>query len=215
MVDKVDRPEPPPTWRVKEAKRTQDDRPSQQQQESAEKKKEKFEKRSEGKWQKFDGHTMIIKPMRIPLRDIKGVLFRNVTMHSGFTTMEGDLQWRSGRVTEGALFSIGGFDEFIKAKHFQPGQEVPREIWAKSDPLEVGVPQEHTPSGPFSMDEMEREAAATGRKETTQKKRSLLSTIGLVDAGTGQFQWAILILYVIVAIGLTLGIHALLTTTRV
>ena len=77
MVDKIDRPEAPPTWRVKEAKRTQDDRPSHQQQESSEKKKEKFEKRSEGKWQKFDGRTLIIKPMRIPLRDIKGILFRN------------------------------------------------------------------------------------------------------------------------------------------
>jgi hypothetical protein len=215
MVDKVDRPEAPPTWRIKEAKRTQDDRPSQQQQESAEKKKEKFEKRNEGTWQKFDSRSMIVKPMRIPLRDIKSVIFRNVTMHSGITTMEGDLHWTSGRVTEGAMFGIGGFDEFVKAKRFQPGQEVPREVWAKSDPLEVGIPQERAPSGPFAMEEIERQVAAKRTGTPPRKKRGLLSMLGLIDANTGQFQWAVFILYAIIAIGLALGIHALLTMTRV
>ena len=80
MVDKIDRPEAPAPWRIKEPGRTKDDRPSQQQEESKEQKKEKFQKRSEeGTWKKFDSRTMTIKTMRIPLRDIRGFRYRNAT----------------------------------------------------------------------------------------------------------------------------------------
>jgi hypothetical protein len=217
MVDKVDRPEAPVPWKIKEPAKTKDDRRSRQQEESKEQKKEKFEKRaSEGKWQKFDSRTMVIKPIRVPLRDIKGFRFCSVTIHSGVATMEADMDWVNGRVTDGAMVRIGGFEEYVKAKHLSIGQDVPRELWAKSDPLEVGIPQAKTPSGSFAVQELEREAQEAKKKAPPPTpKRSLLSAIGLKNKRTGEFQWTMLIFYLLIATGLGLAIHALLTMTRI
>ncbi len=212
MVDKIDRPEAPAPWRIKETGRTKDDRPSQQQQESKEKKKEKFEKRAvEGTWQKFDTRTMVIRPVSVPLHTMKGILFRNVTMHSGMVTLEGDLQWADGRVTEGALIRLAGFEEYMRAKRLRAGAEVPRELWAKGDTVEVGIPQERGHSGSFAIEEIEREVIEEREKP---RRTSPLALLGLVNKRTGKFQWSMLILYVLVATGLALAIHALLTMTR-
>jgi len=213
MVDKVDRPEAPAPWKIKEPARTKDDRRSRQQEESKEQKKEKFEKRSEGGWQKFDSRTMIIKSVRVPLRDIKGFRFCSVMMHSGVATMEADMEWSTGRMTEGAMVRLGSFDDYIKAKRLQLGDLVPREMWAKNDPVEVGIPQARGPSGAFSMKELEQESRRTKEKKG-EIKRSWLATMGLKNKRTGQFQWSMLILYIIIATGLGLAIHALLTMTR-
>jgi hypothetical protein len=217
MVDKVDRPEAPPTWKIKEPARTKDDRRSRQQEESKEQKKEKFEKRaSEGRWQKFDSRTMVIKPIRVPLRDIKGFRFCSVTIHSGVATMEADMDWVNGRITEGTMVRIGGFEEYVKANHLSVGEGVPRELWAKSDPLEVGIPQEKAPSGSYAAKELEREAEEERKKkQAIPKKRSLLAMIGLKNKRTGEFQWTMLIFYLLIATGLGLAIHALLTMTRI
>ena len=215
MVDKVDRPEAPPTWKIKEPARTKDDRRSRQQEESKEQKKEKFEKqREEGRWQKFDSRTMVIKPVRVPLRDIKGFRFCSVTMHSGVATMEADLEWTSGRITEGTMLRLSGFEDYVKAKRLSVGNMVPREMWAKEDPLEVGIPQVRASSGSFAAKELEREDREA-RRQRPQVKRSLLTAIGLKNKRTGQFQWSMLILYGIIATGLALAIHALITMTGI
>jgi len=214
MVDKIDRPEAPAPWVIKQADRAKDDRPSQQQQETAEHKKEKFEKKAqEGRWQKFDSRTMIMKPMRVALKDIKGFRFRGVTIHGGVATMEGDLEWTHGRTTENTLVHVGGFEEYLHLKRLKPGVEVPREFWSKSDPLDVGIPQERSPSGSFVMAELEREET-TAHRATDTLRTSRLAALGLIDAITGKFQWPTLILYLIIATGLALGLHALLTMTR-
>lgn len=216
MVDKVDRPEAPPAWKIKEPARTKDDRRSRQQEESKEQKKEKFEKQGgEGQWRKFDSRTMVIKPMRIPLRDIKGFRFCSVTIHSGVATMEADLEWTTGRITEGTMVRLGGFDEYIKAKRLRAGDVVPREMWAKNDPLEVGIPQARGPSGSFPIHEMEQEQRVAAQRKQPAMKKSWLSMIGLRSKTTGQFQWSTLILYIIIATGLGLALHALLTMTRI
>ncbi len=214
MVDKIDRPEAPAPWVIKQADRAKDDRPSQQQQETAEHKKEKFEKKAqEGRWQKFDSRTMIMKPMRVALKDIRNFRFRGVTIHGGLATMEGDLEWAHGRTTEGVLVNVGGFEEYLHLKRLKPGSEVPREFWSKSDPLDVGIPQERSPSGSFVMAELEQEEI-TEQRATHAPRTSWLTAVGLVDNRTGKFQWPMLILYLIIATGLTLGLHALLTMTR-
>lgn len=214
MVDKVDRPEAPPTWRIKEPSRTKDDRHSQQQEESKEQKKKKFEKREEGRWQKFDSRTMVIRPIRIALRDIRTILYRNVNFHSGITTLECDVHYTNGRTTEGAIIRLGGFEAYTRVKRLQPGSEVPRELWAKSDPIEVGIPQERGYGGAFPGEELERDLA---QREELPKRKSIswLSLIGLKSKKTGKFQWATLILYLLIATGLGLAIHAILTMTRV
>lgn len=128
--------------------------------------------------------------------------------------MEADMDWANGRVTEGAMVRLGGFEEYVRAKRLRSGEEVPRELWAKSDPLEVGIPQEKTPSGSFAAKELEREAEEA-KKKPPPTKRSLLTAIGLKNKRTGEFQWSMLILYLIIATGLGLAIHALLTMTRI
>lgn len=213
MVDKIDRPEAPAPWRIKEPGRTKDDRPSQQQQESKEQKKERFEKRAEGRWQKFDSRTMIIKPMRIALRDIRSLRFRNVTFHGGIVTIEGDLEWMNGRITEGAMLVLAGIEEYMRVKRLPLNAEVPREIWARTDPVEIGIPQERTPSGSFSIEEMEQ-AEEEEAAEVKRPSFKLLETLGLVNKDTGAFQWATLVLYLLIAVGLALAIHGLLTMTR-
>jgi hypothetical protein len=218
MVERIDRPEAPQPWKIKETGRTKDDRHSQQQEESKEQKKKKFEKRAEGdKWKKLGGRTMVIKPMRVPLKDIKALRYRNVTMHSGIVTLEASMEWKIGRVSDGVVVRLAGLDAYMKVKRLKIGDEVPRELWAISDPLEVGIPMESSSSGSFNTEEIEREAAAARQKETPKPRtsRSFLELIGLKSRITGKFQWAVFFLYIIIAMGIALGLHALFTMTRV
>lgn len=215
MVERIDRPDAPQPWKIKETGRTKDDRPSQQQEESKEQKKKKFEKRAgEGTWKKLGGRTMVIKQMRVPLRDIKAMRYRNVTMHSGIVTLEADMEWQSGRTSEGVVVRLGGLDTYMKVKHLKIGGEVPREFWALADPLEIGIPVESASSGSFNTEELEREAV-NAQKETRKKDHSLLELLGLKSKVTGTFQWAVFFLYIIIALGIGLALHALLTMTRV
>jgi len=216
MVERIDRPDAPQPWKIKETGRTKDDRHSQQQEESKEQKKKKFEKRADGeKWKKLGGRTMVIKPMQVPLRDIKAVKYRNVTMHSGIVTLEASLEWKIGRVSDGVVLRLAGLDAYMKVKRLKIGEEVPRELWAISDPLEVGIPMESSSSGSFNTGEIEREAATARQKEEPQRSRSILEIIGLKSKVTGKFQWAVFFLYIIIATGIALGLHALFTMTRV
>lgn len=212
MVDKIDRPEAPAPWRIKEPSKTKDDRPSQQQEESSEKKKEKFEKRTEERWQKYS-REVIVKPLKIPLREIKELRYRNVTIRSGITTMECDVIWINGRTTENALITLGGIESYTKAKKLALGAIVPRELWAKSDPIEIGIPQEVSSSGKFTVEELRREDEEI-RAKKQKAKYPILVKLGLINKDTGNFQWPVLILYLIVATGLGLAIHAALTMTR-
>lgn len=216
MVERIDRPDAPQPWKIKETGRTKDDRHSQQQEESKEQKQKKFEKRSEsGTWKKMGGRTTVIKQMSVPLRDIKTMRYRNVTMHSGVVTLECDMEWQNGRTSDGVVVRLGGLDAYMKVKRLKIGDEVPRELWALGDPLEVGVPVESSSSGSFNTEEIERAATTAKRKEVPQPSRSFLELIGLKSKVTGKFQWAVFFLYIIVATGVTLALHALFTMTRV
>ena len=215
MVERIDRPDAPQPWKIKETGRTKDDRHSQQQEESKEQKKRKFEKRAEGDtWRKLGGRTMVIKQMSVPLRDIKAMRYRNVTMHSGVVTLECNMEWQNGRTSDGVVVRLAGLDAYMKVKRLKIGDEVPREIWALADPLEVGVPVESSSSGSFNTEEIERAATARQRKEAPRPSRSFLELIGLKSKVTGKFQWAVFFLYIIIATGITLGLHALFTMTR-
>ena len=216
MVDRIDRPDAPQPWKIKQTGRTKDDRHSQQQEESKEQKQKKFEKRAnEGTWEKLGGRTMVIKQMRVPLRDIKAMRYRNVTMHSGIVTLEADLDWKNGRVSEGVVVRLAGLDAYMKVKHLTIGNEVPREFWALADPLEVGIPVESASSGSFNTEEIEREVTDARRMHKPKTGRSFLERIGLKSKVTGKFQWAVFFLYIIIAMGIGLALHALLTMTRV
>lgn len=216
MVERIDRPDAPQPWKIKETGRTKDDRHSQQQEESKEQKKKKFEKRAEGDaWKKMGGRTMVIKPMRVPLRDIRAMRYRNVTMHSGVVTLECDMEWHNGRTSEGVVVRLAGLDAYMKVKRLKIGDEVPHQLWALADPLEIGVPVESSSSGSFNTEEIGREAAAAQRKEAPRSSRSFLELIGLKSKVTGKFQWAVFFLYIIIATGIALALHALFTMTRV
>lgn len=216
MVERIDRPDAPQPWKIKETGRTKDDRHSQQQEESKEQKKKKFEKRAEGdRWKKLGGRTMVIKPMSVPLRNIKAMRYRNVTMHSGIVTLEASMDWTTGRTSDGVVVRLSGLDAYMKVKRLKIGDEVPRELWAISDPLEIGVPMESSSSGSFNAGEIEREATAERRPEAQRSGRSFLELIGLKSKVTGKFQWAVFFLYIIIAMGIALALHALFTMTRV
>ena len=216
MVERIDRPDAPQPWKIKETGRTKDDRHSQQQEESKEQKQKKFERRTnKGTWKKLGGRTMVIKQMRVPLRDIKAMRYRNVTMHSGIVTLEANMDWNNGRVSEGVVVRLASLDTYMKVKHLTIGNEVPRKFWALADPLEVGIPVESASSGSFNTEEIEREAAGTRQAQEQKTGRSFLELIGLKSKVTGKFQWAVFFLYIIITMGIGLALHALLTMTRV
>jgi len=197
MVERVSKPEAPPAYHILPAKEAKDDKSRKEQHEEGE---EHYQK-GEGKanWEKFRGRAMTIKPVRVPRDRIDRILFKNSILRSGVAILEGSVVWKDGRTTESALFLMAGTEDFMKLKRFRKGQVVPESFWAKGPEIEMGIVQVESPSGSWSIREIEREAKE--EKPHGRKIPSWLVKIGLCDPKTGRFQWFVLMLFIL---GLTI-----------
>jgi hypothetical protein len=193
MVERVSKPEAPPAYYILPAKEAKDDKSRREQHEEGE---EHYQKSAgKGNWEKFRGRAMTIKPVRVPRDRIDRILFKNVILRSGVAILEAAVVWKDGRTTESALFLMAGTEDFMKLKKFRKGQVVPESFWVKGPEIEMGIVQAESPSGSWSIRELEREAKEPepGRR----KMSSWLSKIGLRDPNTRRFQWFVLMLYVL------------------
>ncbi len=191
MVEKIDRPEAPPPYVVREAKQTKEDRHQQHKpREDAEREQKK--QLEEKEWKKFGRRDTIIKPLRVARERISRCLYRGVTLHSGIGTLMVDVRWADGRWTRGALMLVTRLEDFIRLKKLSPGQEVPEDLWARGPMVEMGIVQRIAESGKFPGKDLSR---GRGEAEIKEEKPSFLQMIGVKDL-EGKTNWGLALLYV-------------------
>jgi hypothetical protein len=193
MIEKVDRPETPPAYVIREAKQTKEDRHQRHTpREDAERERKRQMEQKE--WQKYGKRDTTIKPLRVPREMILRCLYRFVTLHSGICTLTVDVNWKDGRWTRGALMLVTRLEDFIKLKKLAPGQEVPETLWVKGPMVEMGIIQTVAESGKFPGKDL------TSRRvfAEEEKKIGFLQTIGLKD-NAGKMNWGLALLYAFLA----------------
>lgn len=138
MIDKIDRPDTPPSYQItrpKDAKEDQHRPPSQREEQERKYQKELTEKAQE----KFGSRTVTVKSIRVSRESIIKCLFRAVTLSKGVGILQIDVLWKDGRSTKGALVAVGDMRQFIELKKFAAGQEVPEEFWMRGNAVELGI----------------------------------------------------------------------------
>jgi hypothetical protein len=192
MVEKVDRPEAPAPYVVREAKQTKEDR--HQQHNPREDAEREQRKQIEGKeWSKFGRQSAVIKSLRVPRERIARFLYRGATLHSGIGTLMVDVAWKDGRLTRGALMLITRLEDFMRLRKLRPGEQVPEGLWAKGPTVELGIIQRVKGGGGFPGRDIGGRKVQEKQVQAPEKFDPLRS-IGIVD-GKGKTNWGLVLLY--------------------
>ena len=192
MVDKVDRPETPAPYVIREPSQTKEDRHQQQDQKEEAERKQRKEIEG-GDWRKFGKQNAIIKQLRVPRERIARCLYRAVTLHSGIGTLMVDVMWRDGKRTRGALMLVTRLEDFIRLKKLRPGEPVPEELWAKGPTVELGIIQRIVGSGRLPGKDIGGKGAREERPPA-KEEAGILRALGLVDR-EGKKNWGLALLY--------------------
>jgi len=192
MVEKVDRPEAPAPYVIREAKQTKEDR--HQQHNPREDAEREQRRQIEGKeWRKFGRQNAVIKPLRVPRESISRCLYRAATLHSGIGTLMVDVGWKDGRLTRGALMLITRLEDFMRLRKLKPGEPVPEELWAKGPMVELGIIQRVAGGGAFPGKDIGTRKTE-GKQVQAPQRPDLLRSIGVTD-GKGKTNWGLVALY--------------------
>lgn len=177
MVDKIDRPERIPSYRIEGSKQATDEdskRQSQQEQEH-------FVPQHEGEWQKFHSNTVSLQTQKVSVLRIAAVRFKSVMLRQGVPTLLAQIDWKNGQHTEAALLQMRHVEDYLKLKNYRPLQAVPAEFWSVSDEIELAIPQKNNMSGSVSPKKMEEEITAkTQLKNTVWRQRLIIALLALV-----------------------------------
>lgn len=137
-VEKVDKPEPSPIYYVESAVETKDDRgrhPDQQQSSD-----EYSGSHAAPGWQKAYAAMANRKYVKLRREDIVRAWFRGTTMQKGVSLAELDIELKGQKFLKNVHVILTTREDFWTLKHYQPGQDVPLNMFVKDAVVEVSVP---------------------------------------------------------------------------
>lgn len=164
MVDKVDKPNPPPAYSVTGATETKRDKPQEQRRQED---LATFQRQKNSSFtEKFQGQTGYTKTVFVPLRQIKTLQYKRSTPRQGIPTADADLTLFDGTKIDNVSFLLRNWQDFMRIKHFKPGDPIPPEFWNfGGEKLEITIRSIHT-SGPWNLKEIEQEGAEAAASPT-------------------------------------------------
>lgn len=138
MVEKIDKPEPPPTYYVQPTVETKRDRGGQggPQQQSD----EYSGSHAAPGWQKIYAAASNRRYLKLRREEIVRAWLRGTIMQKGISLAEVDVEIKDGRILKGAHVILSTREDFWTLKKFQPGQEVPLNMLIKEPVLEISLP---------------------------------------------------------------------------
>lgn len=156
MVDKVDKPTPPPAYAVTGATGTKQDKPRE---ERGQEDLPTFQRQKSSPFsEKFQGQGGYTKTVYVPLRQIQQLQYKRATPRQGIPTADADLSLRDGTKLENVSFLLHNWQDFMQIKNLKPGEIIPENFWQTGgDRLEVTVRSVNT-SGPWNLKEIEEES---------------------------------------------------------
>lgn len=139
MVEKIDRPEPPPTYQVVATTAAKDQRGHAQPENQGE--DEFSSPGAAAEWQRLRGVAQERKLLRIRREDIRRAIFRQAVLRSRAVSVDTNLELTNGQILQQAQFFIPHLEEFWQWKGYAPGQEIPLHLLLREPYVEVSVPQ--------------------------------------------------------------------------
>ena len=184
MVDRIDKPQKPDMYRVKQTTETKRDKPNsdQQQQEGSE-----FQRQEKKTYEKaFQTRSIRSKTFRVSVDKIGKLIFRKAIPYHGSATCEADLHWKDGRVTENIAFLLKNWQDFLRMKNLKTGTELAEVFWkTEKKILEITIRQKGATSGSLNIKEMQKldqnEAEHIATKAQTTRE-AVLRLFGILDA---------------------------------
>ena len=177
MVDKIDRPERIPSYRIEGSKEANDEGSRRQPQQD----QEHFVSSHEGEWQKFHRNTVSLQTQKVSVLRIAAVRFKSVMLRQGVPTLLAQIDWKNGQHTEAALLQMQHVEDYLKLKNYRPLQVVPAEFWSVGEEIELAIPQKNNMSGSVSPKKMEEEITVkTQLKKTVWRQRLVIAVLALV-----------------------------------
>ncbi|MBI4126350.1 MAG: hypothetical protein HY465_02535 [Deltaproteobacteria bacterium] len=201
MVERIDRPEAPPPYQITRTKESKESlhQGSNPREEAEEKFRKELENNKE--WGKFHRREVTVRPMRVKRDAIERVLFRAAVLRSGTAILVGDIVWKNGQTTEGALFLLARVEDYFRLKSLRPKSDVPESFWALGNDIDIGIPEERGSSGSIVLSQGSSRPGTKPQPQRVDTTHSWLITFGFIHATTGRPNWA-----TIVGFGIALAI---------
>jgi hypothetical protein len=162
-VEKVDKPEPPPAYYVESAAATKDDRGRKQNQ--GDQSDEYSGSHAAPGWQKIYASSSNRRYFKLKREDIVRAWFRGTAMQRGISLAELDMQTKDGKILKGAHVILPTREDFWTLKSFQPGQEVPLNIFVKEPFVEISLPGSKAAPAPQTAQTAPKQAAQTDNRK--------------------------------------------------
>ncbi len=137
-VEKIDKTESRSTYYVESAVETKDDRSHQQDQRQSS--DEYSGSHAAPGWQKAYAAMANRKYLKLRREDIVRAWFRGATMQKGVSLAEMDIELKGQKFLKNAHVILSTREDFWTLKHYQPGQDVPLNMFVKDAIVEVSVP---------------------------------------------------------------------------
>lgn len=208
MVERIDKPEPPPTYGVPAATESKRDKPREERRQED---LPTFRKREGFLYkEKFGTEGATRRPLKIPVTEIVALKFRRIFPRGGNPMVEADLVWKDGRVTEGVSFLLRQREDFLKLRNLKVGEPIPPPFWNTGPELEISIRQEGSTSGPWRLSDVMGETRVTEVKTPRGWGQRAGIFLGLLEPDTLMFRPAVGIFYGVALIAAALTILVIL-----
>ncbi|PIR25495.1 MAG: hypothetical protein COX62_04955 [Deltaproteobacteria bacterium CG_4_10_14_0_2_um_filter_43_8] len=181
MVDKIDRPDLRPTYRINESSAAGDEQRRNQQQPDQEGDEESSNAGQAKEWEKFHQRSITIKPSKIKTDRILDCIFKHVVQRQGIATLICTLRWKNGQITDEAHILLSKLEHFVKLQHFQVGQKVPDKYWKTGEEIEIGLPQLSGHSGSFPLSEKKLQKVESQKNEEHESIQHIFYSNGKIN----------------------------------
>lgn len=182
MVDRVDKPDAPPPYRVAQTTEAKKDKPQdERRQEDLPTFKQK-EKEESLYREKFQSEAMS-KTFRIPLEEIGRLHFVRATPRHGVPMADAELVAKDGKKIPGVSFLLKNWQDFMRIKNIKTGEAIPEEFWNYGKThLEITI-RSVTTSGPWNLRDIEKQREEEPVPIPKGFKKPSWSTIGFIAFG--------------------------------
>jgi len=198
MVERINKPETQPPYRVLPTKETKD---GQSQKQDEDQEDGSFQSSvASSDWEKFQGSTMTVRAVKVSKQRIKLLLFKRAILKSGVCVVEVEVLWKDGRRTPSALIMLPKREDFMKLKSFTKGKMFPEIFWPQGSEMQMGIIESGSITGSWNVKEKASNQTSDQPEKGFKKNSFFLKffgALGLVDKEKSKIKWFSLTMYVL------------------
>jgi len=205
VVDKVDKPEAPPAYRIEATVETKGQKHQRQQEEKREEDEYNETANLKG-WQKFHTEAKNRRSLKFRVKDISKIFYNQVFLQKGIVIIDTNIELINGKLLRHAYMFASHIDTYWKLKKLKTGDQIQKESIIAGDYVEISIYQKD-----WSTKKDQDELTASGRIVLKKKEEPLTwSLLPLYNSKTDKFNWVSIALFGIVIISVLIVIIMLI-----